>query len=513
MSINVTQFRCNFALFVADLAVAEFSAVNAKPLRDLLMNKAGIAAVAIVALAAAGSAGAWYTGTQLEGVLHKSIEQANQALTTQYPGSDLALEMVAFDRGLFSSKARYRVLLKEASTEDEDTFEVFVADEIQHGPVPLSRLVRFKWWPVMAVSHAQLESTGWLHGLFAASGGRPPLTVDSTFSYGKKVHGAVEVVPLSWSKEGAFSANFSGFSGQYETDRVGERILLDGRVDGVEVNVITAQVAGTLNLVGWDMQVNRKRDESGLYLGTSRGNVDQFSLTSAGTPALVMNDVVQSDLVSLEDNGVNVGLKYRIGAINYGADRLGSMDLGLTLSRINPQAVVELGRLYNGLVFSLGEGKPDQAQLDQFETLFKLLLDDHPRISLDNFVLKTANGESRLNLGVDLGLSAESTKALSEAEPEDVIQALDARLVLSKPMIRDVVRYRALFDPSVDQATVDQEAAMAAEMAGAMAEMFQLGRVEGDNIISQLSYANGAVTFNGQAMELAELMGLMAGMQ
>ena len=54
---------------------------------------------------------------------------------------------------------------------------------------------------------------------------------------------------------------------------------------------------------------------------------------------------------------------------------------------------------------------------------------------------------------------------------------------------------------------------MAAEMAGAMAEMFQLGRVEGDNIISQLSYANGAVTFNGQAMELAELMGLMAGMQ
>ena len=211
-------------------------------------------------------------------------------------------------------------------------------------------------------------------------------------------------------------------------------------MDGVEVNVITAQVACTLNLGVWDMQVNRKRDEAGLYLGTSRGEVDQFSLTSAGTPALVMNDVVQSDLVSLEDNGVNVALKYRIGAINYGADRLGSMDLGLTLSRINPQAIVELGRLYNGLIFSLDEGKPQQAQLDQFEALFKQLLDDHPRISLDNFVLKTANGESRLNLGVDLGLSAESTKALSEAKPEDVIQALDARLVLSKPMIRDVVR-------------------------------------------------------------------------
>ena len=477
------------------------------------MNKAGIAAVALVTLAVAGTAGAWYTGTQLEGVLQKNIEQTNQQLSTQYPGSDLALEMVQFDQGIFSSKARYRMVFKEASAAGNDAIDVFVADEIQHGPVPLSRLVRFKWLPVMAVSNAQLESNEWLEWLFVASAGKPPLMVDSTIGYGKAVHGTVEVAPLTWSKEDRISASFSGFSGGYETDTAGDLIIMDGRVDSVEVNITSPEFGGAVHLVGWDMNVNRKRDESGLYLGTSRGEVDQFSLTTAGMPALVMNDVVQSDLVSLDGDGINMALKYRIGSVNYGADKLGSLDLGLTLSRINPEALVELGRLYNGLLFSLGDGAPEQTQLDQFEALFRQLLEDHPRVSLDNFVLKTASGESRLNMGVDLGLSAESTKALSETEPEDVIQTLDAKLVLSKLMIKDVMRYRALFDPTVDQSTVEQEAAMVAEMAGAMAEMFQLGQVEGDNIVSQLSYANGAITFNGQAMELEELMGLVAGMQ
>lgn len=54
------------------------------------MTKAGIAATALVVVAAAGIAGAWYTGTRLEGVLLDSIEQANQRMQSQFPNTDLA---------------------------------------------------------------------------------------------------------------------------------------------------------------------------------------------------------------------------------------------------------------------------------------------------------------------------------------------------------------------------------------------------------------------------------------
>ena len=476
------------------------------------MNKAGIAAVALVALAAAGSAGAWYTGTQLEGVLQKNIEETNEQFRTEYPGSDLALELVNFERGIFSSQARYRLVLAEG---EEETMDLLFSSDIQHGPMPLSRLVRFKWLPVMAVMDTQLESSDMVEGVFAASGGKSPVTALTTLGYGNGVHGTLNMAPLTWSVPGYFSLSFSGFSGDFDTNRAGDFIVMDGRVDSLEMSFGSeVEQLQAMNLVGWDMDVNRKRDAvSGLYLGTSRAELDQFSVVMADLSTLVFNDMVQSDLTSLESDGLSAAMKYRIGAINYGADKLGSMGLDFSVSRINPQAVVELSRLYNELIFSLGDGFPEQARFDELDEALNRLLEDGPQLTLNNFVLKTANGESRLNLGVGLGQLNETGLTLSEAELEDVIQTLDAKLVLSKPMIRDVVGYRALFDASVDKSTAEQEAAMAAEMAGAMAEMLQLGKVEGDNITSQLSYANGAVTFNGKAMELEELMELMAGLQ
>lgn len=471
------------------------------------MKKAGIAAVVLVTLAAAGSAGAWYTGTQLEGVLRTNIEQGNQQLSTQFPDTDLALEMVGFERGIFSSKARYRVLLKEGSAADSP-LDLFITDHIEHGPVPLSRLVTFKWLPVMALSHAQLEPNEWLAGLFASSAGRPPVTLDSSIGYGKGIAGKLEVAPLKWSDAKGQSAAFSGLSAVYETDTAGDSFKLDARVDSVELKGPPGVYGFTVNMVGWDVNLNRKRDMSGLYLGSSRGEVDQFSVEVAGMPPLLLNEVVQSDLVTLNGDGANLGLNYRIGSVNYGADRLGSMDLGLNLSRIDPQSVLELVGLSNSLLF----GNVSEGQTEQFEAAIEQLLGGHPRVSLDNLSIRTANGESRLNLGMDLARPA-SMNAAPEVLLPELISTLDAKLVLSKPMLMDLVRHRALFDPTADKAVVEQEAALAAEMTGAMAEMLQLGRVEGDNIVSQLSYANGAIIFNGQAVELEELMGLMAGMQ
>ena len=469
------------------------------------MKKAGIAVIALVTLAVAGTAGAWYTGTQLEGVLQANIERGNQQLSSQFPDTDVALELAGFERGFFSSQARYRVVL-QAAEGDNAGMDLFVTDHIEHGPLPLSRLVSFKWLPMMAVSHAQLEPNERLAGLFAASAGRPPVIVHSNIGYGNSVHGELEVAPLNWSNDARGTISFSGLSALYDTDTAGDRLKLNARVDSMALEARPGRNGLTsVSLVGLDVSMDRRRDATGLYLGSSKGELDQFAVKVEGRPTLVLSEVLQSDLITLDADGANVALTYQVGAVSYGADKLGSLDMGWTLSRLKPEATLQLAGLYNSFV--LGSAT---AQDNQREAALEQLLEGHPRLSLDNFAIKTANGESRLSLDMDLD------RPISLASPPAVllpqlISNLDAKLVLSKPMLTDMVRYKALFDPEADMAKVEQEASMVAEMAGAMAEMLQLGRVDGDNIISQLSYANGAVLFNGQAMELEELKGLLGG--
>ena len=468
------------------------------------MNRAGIAATALVVLAAAGSAGAWFTGTRMETVIQDNIVRANQQLKDQLPDTDLALELLSLQRGIFSSDARYRLVLV-ADDADEPPLELLISDHIEHGPWPLSRLTSLKLLPVMATSHAQLESSEQLAGLFAASAGRSPLTVTSSIGYANGVDGELQLAPMSWSTD-EVTGSFSGLSAVFRTDTAGESIKVHGRVDSLEL-----QGGARVGLAGVDFELDRQRDASGLYLGTGQVELDQLSVVIEGEPAVVLNGLVQSDVSTLKEDGANLELDYRIGSVNYGTTKLGSMHMGWTLSRIDPQAMVDLAGMYNSA--ALG-GVPDDTKAleEQFQASLERLLDGFPRLSLDDFSIRTTNGESRLSLAVELGRPS-SLQLPPEALLPELIGSLEARLVLSKPMLMDMVRHKALFQPGTDAATLEQEAQMMAEMVSGMAEMLQIGRVEGDNILTQLSYAGGSLKLNGQAIEPSALAGLLSGMK
>ena len=467
------------------------------------MGKAGIAVTALMATAVAGTAGAWYTGTQLEGVLRQNIEQGNVQLASQFPEAEVSLQLVDFQQGVFSSKARYRLVMQSA--EGETDLDIFVRDHIEHGPLPLSRLTSFKIWPVMAVSNAELERTERLAGLFAASGARAPVAVVSNVGYGGGINGEIALAPLSWSGA-ASTGTFSGLSALYSTDTTAETLRLKGRVDSLELNG-----EARVSLVGVDFALDRTRDDSGLYLGTGKVEVDQLAAVIDGQPALVLNEMLQTDVTALSDDGANVQLNYRLGSVNYGAARLGSVDMGWTLSRLDPQALLELAGIYNSAVVGEQDDHPRETHA-QAQVALEQLLERHPRVSLDNFAIRTANGESRLSLGVELDrpLSLELPPAMLVPQ---LIGNLEARLVLSKPMLMDMIRHKALFQPGADLAAVEQEAVMMAEMVAGMAEMLQLGRVEGDNILTQVSYTGGALSLNGRAIELEDLVALLSGVQ
>lgn len=466
------------------------------------MKKARIAIITLGILVAAGTAGGWYTGTQLESVLQDSIRRGNQQLTAQFPGSDMALELVEFERGVLSSRARYRLSLQVAS-EDEPALDLFISDHIEHGPMPLSRLVSFQWMPMMAVSHAVLEHSDALAGLFTASAGQEPITINSNIGYGNGITGDLRVAPMSLS-DADTQVIFSGLDANFQTDTRASRVVLSGRVDSLEVSG-GARIA----LAGGELQMDRRRDDTtGLYLGDGHLTLDSLALEMTGQPALVLQEIVQSDSITLAADGVRGGLGYQVGSVSYDGRLLGSMRMDWSLSRLDPAATKVLVGMYNTLSMGV-EPEDPQALQQQLTAALQQLLAGKPRLALDHFSVRTAHGESRVKLGIDLS-SPTSFDQPPALLAQQLIAGVDANLVLSKPMLSDVLRYKALLQPEADAAVIEQEAMMTVEMVAGMLEMMQLGTLEGDNILSSLRYADGVIDLNGQNIALEDFLGLLA---
>ena len=111
-----------------------------------MKKSAGIVVGAVVAVAAIGVGGAWYTGNQLPSVLDESIKQANADMAKTLPalGLDASIELLSLDRQFFSSNARYRITFNGSlDGEAPQQFELVINDRIEHGPFPLSRLKAF----------------------------------------------------------------------------------------------------------------------------------------------------------------------------------------------------------------------------------------------------------------------------------------------------------------------------------------------------------------------------------
>lgn len=88
---------------------------------------------------------------------------------------------------------------------------------------------------------------------------------------------------------------------------------------------------------------------------------------------------------------------------------------------------------------------------------------------------------------------------------------VNAKVVLSKPMIRDLATQQAIREGQTDLKVIAEQAKAASDMASVMAEMMQLAKVDGDNIVSDLHYANQMVDFNGQKMTVQQFVSNVMG--
>jgi uncharacterized protein YdgA (DUF945 family) len=493
------------------------------------MNKSvGIAAGVIVVVGALATGGAWYTGTRLEGVLRDSIQQANQELAASLKGSEstMTLEMLSIDRHVFSSTAHYRVVIHDEnlSTDDKNAEFLFV-DNIEHGPLPLSRLKSFKLLPVMAQSNFEMEQSPSAAKWFAISKGVPPVKGHASVGYDRSTSGALVLSPLEMKDaDGTFT--FSGLNVDVEASSDAEKLKVLGTMDNLQLNVTSPEGEVALAAKGFTFDMGGTKGKSGFYLGHNDFKFDHVLAQVAGQAPVGLKDLAGNTLAQEDGGNLAAQMNYNIGMISYNGKDIGALQSAFKISNFDVAASQALYEFYQTRILPQQQaanaaGEELELQLSQADQqlmdaeLMKLLA-AKPHIELEKLALKTANGESHVRIAVDLTDSG-SAQPQSSDRVRNAIAQLEAKVVLSKPMISDLAALQASLGGQTDPATIAEQAKAAGEMVGAMAVMTQLAKVEGENIVSNLQYANDMVDFNGQKMTpeqfIAQIMSQVIGLR
>lgn len=487
------------------------------------MNKtASIATGIIVVVGALATAGAWYTGTRLESTLRDSIQSANEELATSLKGSEssMSIELLSLDRGVFSSDAHYRVNIHDPNfSEDGKNAEFLFADHIEHGPLPVSRLKSLKLLPVMAQSNFEMEKSASAEKWFAMSKGLAPVKGNASVGYDRAISGSLQLAPLEMNDtDGTFT--FSGLNLDADASAGAEKIKLLGSMDNVKFNVIGPEGPVLFEAQGLTFDSGGTKGKSGFYLGHSNLKIGSVLVQVANQPPVLLKDLVNTNLAQEEGGNLAAQVNYNVGMINFRGEDVGAAQFAFKIANFDVGATQALYQLYQTKIL------PQQQAAIAAERPFKLklsatdqewmnaemakLLAAKPHIELEKLSLKTANGESHLRIAVDL-TDPGSLDQSSDEILKKTIGQLEAKLLLSKPMVKDVATLQAKLEGQTEPAVIEQQAQSASDMVGAMAVMLQIAKVEGDNVVSNLHYANEIVDFNGKKMSPQEFAGMIVG--
>jgi uncharacterized protein YdgA (DUF945 family) len=491
------------------------------------MKKAiGVVAGLVVVVGVAWTAGAWYTGERLEAIMQQRVDEGNARLQTMFPGNRAVLSLEKLDRHLFSSDMLLRVRVQTGggvSGQPARQDVVDVAAHVGHGPFPLERLKHGELMPVMAAGTFRLQENETTRAWFEATKGVPPLSGRAAIGYTQTVSGTVRAEPVKLAHND-LSIDFSGFVLDFDQD-ADKRTRLDGAMDSLAFKKTTR--GGTpeqAEVTGLTLASDTHPGPADLHLGNTTLSIKKLALGVAGRPPVVLNVYTQRTEATEDKGALALHAAYNVTTLNVGGKDIGSVQAALGAKNLAPEALKTLVTLYG----RLWSRNMEQAQKEGAEDAGKApsavpnltpeeqaqalaardaLLAGNPTLYIDPILLKTPQGEARFTLNVDLGAPGSADQPIDERIAQ-AVRKLDARASLAKQLVADLL-LNNLQREGVDPAQANVQAAALAEMMGKLAADSGYAKVQGNDIVSSLQYADRVVDLNGKKMPLDQFAGMV----
>ncbi|YCH20783.1 YdgA family protein [Pseudomonas sp. D1-3] len=484
------------------------------------MNKLAAVAVGLVAVGALSTAGAWYTGTQLPGVLDNLIDEANKQGADALLGTGVStkLELLSLETRLFSSTAHYRFSLDAPAKDGEPRHvEILLVDNIQHGPLPASRLMRLNLWPVMAASNYQLEANELTQKWFDAAKGAAPLTGTGVLGYDGSTQGTLVLTPLDFAPSPTSAVKFSGMTLDIEASKNAKQVQVSGGMDSLLLSS-SDETPMQVDLRDLTLSSEQRLGSGDFYVGDSSIKLATAQIKVGDKPAVLLNDLAQVGSLQESGTALHGQIGYDIGKISYDGKEIGGLRTLWAIKNFDSAALQSLIKLYQDKLVpvqqaqALGEEAPQLDLSAEDEARLKAdlekLLAGKPQLALDNFTLTTAHGQASLRVVLDLD-KPESFELAPDELARQMIAKLEAKLSVAKAVIGDGVRIQAMVEGVTDAKAIEEQATMMTEMGSGMALGTGLVTLEGETLQSTLHYADNKVTFNGQDMSVEEFVTLV----
>ncbi|WP_407311217.1 YdgA family protein [Pseudomonas sp. nanlin1] len=488
------------------------------------MNKivSTLVGVAVV-VGAVATGGAWYTGQQVEGVLLGTVANINSQIKASRQGasSTAHLELLSVERHWFTSTAHYRfTIIPKPGAQAQAPVELLFVDHIEHGPLPWSRVKQAKLWPVMVTSHYELERNDATAKWFDATHGVPPVGALVNLGYDNGFDGTLELIPADIQLDAVSTLQYSGLKLDLSADADANNLKLQGYMDLFKLDLRAPDRPPLqVNWNGLTLASHLHQSPYGFYLGNNLIELSSASMTfGAPQKVLALKKFEQKTDSSAEGEKLNASLAYSVADVTLDGQPLGNVQLALSAKRLDIPAL-QAGLKIIEQAADRGQaaapaGSPRfQVELSAderaaYETQLLKVLSGKPQVALDNLSLKTANGESRINLLVDLDAPTSTTLPSLELG-QQVVKRLDANVSLSKPMLSDVGALQARLQGQSDPQRILQQANLVSEMTSILALSSQMAVLEGADVVSRLRYANGQVNLNGKDIPLEQFLGLL----
>lgn len=473
------------------------------------MNKRIVAGgVLVAAVAAIWTGTAWYTGKQIEARLAQDVQAAGdrvQRLGAKL-GIPVTLELLSFERGVFSSDARFglKVTVQSDGKPTEKAFAF--TGKVEHGPFPASRLANGDIAPVMAAGRVQMAQSPDAAAWFAAAGGSAPVSANFLFAYDRDSSGGLALAPVSYA-DGPVSLEFSGLQAQGEFAGDGTRNLASLAVDRM---VLSEAVKGgadagrhTLTLDGLAVS-HQSSGAAGASTSSTTLTAKDWASDLDKLP-LGLKDVALTLDSEMAGERMTGKLTMDVGGVNVRGQHVAKLRMVAGGMDMDVEALKAFQDFSDGEPPRVDNGEPILGdKMLAASHLLKFLL-ARPSFTLSPLQVETARGTSSLSL--DIGLDSPSFwKRDPVGIVKEVVRHLSLQLKLSTDGMADLIAARLELKGATPEAARDQAGREAAALRGLVAEM-QWGRVDNNVIQIEADYRDGQLDFNGERMPVEAFVG------
>lgn len=455
-----------------------------------------IAAIAAAGIVAVGAIGAWYTGGKAEDIMRAKVAEINTKVKASYGLDDAdgpTLELMQYERGFFSSQAKYRLNLAAVAANlssvelapEQSSLEF--SDQLEHGPFPWSRLKRLQLLPVMAFSQSTLLPTPLSQPWFDLTQGKSPMQTETSLGYSGQMDGQLTLQAFENTEDGA-QVKFSGLTSQFTANESGKNFAFDGKSDSLSIAIKNNNV----QMQGLSFKAQSNEGKFGVGLGNAFMQIKNIEVSEGGKSVFAYQDWAVTSVATEDHENIQAEVRQKIGNIKIGGIDFSNFNFDINVANINGMAIKNIIEL------SEKQDEDSSSNLDLITEQAFNILAGKPNFEIGSSI-KTSNGQGALKFTVNLTKPDLPLAALA-ANPIQVLEQANLKIDISNSFINDVVDAFILNtskNRSMDPAAIKAKVMESIEATKAKLIAQNLIKIEGDTISLLINYKDNNINWNG----------------